>query len=82
MRAPLSGERKLTELDYVRLRKFTAAGAFPQLAEILNDAQFLPPHTIPLDVVTLYARFVVRDLKMVQIEGNPFQPEATGDFVT
>ncbi|GAB3760716.1 nucleoside diphosphate kinase regulator [Ramlibacter monticola] len=64
MRAPHSGERKLTELDSVRLRKLTAAGAFPQLADILDDAQLLPSHAIPPDVVTMYARFVIRDLKL------------------
>jgi hypothetical protein len=31
MRASNFGERKLTELDFTRLRKFTAAGAMPHL---------------------------------------------------
>ena len=64
MRTPLSGERKLTELDHIRLSKFTAAGAVPQLAAILDEAQLLPSHAIPPDVVTMQARFVVRDLKL------------------
>ena len=64
MRAPNSGERKLTELDFIRLQKFTAAGTFPQLADILNDAELLPSQCIPPDVVTMNARFVIRDLKL------------------
>jgi regulator of nucleoside diphosphate kinase len=66
MRAPHSGERKLTDLDFIRLRKFTAAGAFPQLAAILDDAQLLPPRAIPPDVVTMNARFVIRDLTLLR----------------
>ena len=38
MRVPNSAERKLTELDFIRLKKFTAAGTFPQLADILDTA--------------------------------------------
>jgi regulator of nucleoside diphosphate kinase len=64
MRARNSGERKLTELDFVRLKKFTAAGMFPQLAGILNDAELLPSRSMPPDVVTMNARFMVRDLKL------------------
>jgi regulator of nucleoside diphosphate kinase len=63
MRAPTCGERKLTELDFIRLKKFTAAGAFPQLADILDDAQLLPSRAIPPDIVTMYARFAIRDLE-------------------
>lgn len=64
MRAPNSSERKLGELDFLRLEKLTAAGAFPPLTEILNDAEVLAPQAIPPDVVTMYARFIIRDLKM------------------
>jgi regulator of nucleoside diphosphate kinase len=63
MRAPISGERKLTELDFIRLQKFTAPGTFPELADILNEAELLPSRSIPPDVVTMNARFVIRDLK-------------------
>ena len=52
MCAPNSGERKLTELDFIRLRKFTAGGPFPQLVEILKDAELLPSQSIQPDVVT------------------------------
>jgi regulator of nucleoside diphosphate kinase len=57
------GERKLTELDFTRLRKFTTAGAMRPLADILDEADVLPAQTIPADVITMYARFVVRDVK-------------------
>jgi regulator of nucleoside diphosphate kinase len=62
MRAPNSGERMLTELDVIRLRKFTAAS--PQLADLLDDAQLSPSQAIPADVVTMNARVVIRDLKL------------------
>jgi len=58
------GERKLTELDFTRLGKFTAAGATPKLADILDDAEVVPARAIPADVVTMYAQFVIRDLNM------------------
>ena len=64
MRASNFGERKLTELDFTRLRKFTAAGALPQLGDLLDEADVVPARAIPADVVTMYARFVIRDLKM------------------
>jgi regulator of nucleoside diphosphate kinase len=64
MRAPNSGERKLTELDFIRLKKFTAAGAFPQLSDILNEADLVASRSIPADVVTMNSRFVIRDLKL------------------
>jgi regulator of nucleoside diphosphate kinase len=63
MRPLQAVERKLTELDFTRLRKFTAAGAKPQLHDLLDDAEVVPPTAIPTDVVTMYAKFVVRDLK-------------------
>ena len=64
MRTSNFGERKLTELDFTRLSKLTAAGALPQLAEILDEADVVSPRAIPADVVTMYAQFVIRDLKL------------------
>jgi len=64
MRAPNFCDRKLTELDFIRLKKFTAAGTFPELADILNEAELVPSRSIPHDVVTMNARFVIRDLKL------------------
>jgi len=62
MRVSNQVERKLTELDFVRLGKFTAAGALPQLADVLEEAEVLPVRVIPADVVTMYAQFVIREL--------------------
>lgn len=62
MRPSNFGERKLTELDHIRLTRLTAAGAMPQLADILDEAQVVPAQAIPADVVTMYAKFVIRDL--------------------
>ena len=53
MRPSNFGERKLTELDFTRLSKFTAAGAMPQLADILNEAEVVHASVIPPDVVTM-----------------------------
>ena len=64
MRASNIGERQLTELDFVRLKKFTAAGALPRLHDLLDEANVVPARAIPRDVVTMYAQFAVRDLKM------------------
>ena len=64
MRASNFGERNVTELDFVRLKKFTAAGAMPQLDDILDEAEVVPAQAIPADVVTMNAKFVVRDLKL------------------
>lgn len=63
MHASNFGERQLTELDFRRLRRFTAAGAMPQLAKLLDEADVVPPPAIPADMVTMYARFAIRDLK-------------------
>jgi regulator of nucleoside diphosphate kinase len=64
MRTSNFGERKLTELDFTRLNKLTAARTTPQLADILDEAEVLPAQAIPADVVTMYAQFVIRDLKL------------------
>ncbi len=64
MQTPNFGERKLTELDFIRLKKFTAGGAMPPLADLLNEADVLSAQAIPADVVTMYAQFIIRDLKM------------------
>jgi regulator of nucleoside diphosphate kinase len=64
MRASNFGERKLTELDFTRLSKFTAAGALPHLGDLLDEVDVVPARAIPPDVVTMYAQFVIRDLKL------------------
>jgi regulator of nucleoside diphosphate kinase len=64
MHAPNSGERKLTELDFTRLKKLTAALALPQLDDLLDEADVVSARAIPPDVVTMYAQFIIRDLKL------------------
>ncbi len=64
MHASNVGERQLTELDFTRLFKFVAAGRMPLLADLLNAADVVPAQAIPADVVTMYSRFVIRDLKL------------------
>lgn len=86
MRAPHTGERKLTELDFARLQKFTAAGTFPKLADLLTESQLLPSQCIPPDVVTMYARFVIRDLKLqrrqILVVCYPSDAEPSTGFVS
>jgi regulator of nucleoside diphosphate kinase len=64
MQTPNFGERKLTELDYTRLKKIAAGGALPQLDDILDEADVVPARSIPAEVVTMYAQFVAIDLKL------------------
>ena len=64
MRNSNDGERKLTELDFTRLKRLTAANAMPQLVDLLDEADVVPPRAIPPDVVTMYAQLIIRDLKM------------------
>jgi regulator of nucleoside diphosphate kinase len=67
MLAPNPGERKLTELDFTRLKRVTVAGALPQLDDSLNEAEVVPGKPVPPRVV---------------VEGILFQPEASSDCVT
>ena len=60
------GERQLTRLDVSRLRKLMAAGHLADLAELLDEADVVDPREIPADAVTMYAQFVIRDLKTQQ----------------
>jgi regulator of nucleoside diphosphate kinase len=57
-------ERMLTELDFIRLKKFVDANATPQLHELLHEAEVVPGPAIPADVVTMYAQFIIRDLAL------------------
>jgi regulator of nucleoside diphosphate kinase len=66
MQAIALDERKLTELDAVRLRRFAAAGAPTHLNDLLDEADTIAPQAIPADVITMYARFTVRDLRTQQ----------------
>jgi regulator of nucleoside diphosphate kinase len=60
------GERTLTELDFVRLKRVAASAAAPQLEEILRDAEVVSSSAVPPDVVTMYAKIIVQDLRLRQ----------------
>jgi regulator of nucleoside diphosphate kinase len=64
MRYPHPGERKLTELDFARLSKLATAGAPVQLDELLCEAEVVPSKAVPADIVTMYAKCIVRDVKL------------------
>jgi regulator of nucleoside diphosphate kinase len=64
MHTPNFGERKLTELDFTRLKRLTAADATRQLDDLLAEADVVPARAIPPDVVTMYAQFVIHDLRL------------------
>lgn len=57
-------ERKLTELDFTRLNKLVSTAATPHLDEMLGDAEVVPSRAIPANVVTMYAKFIVRDIQL------------------
>lgn len=59
-------ERTLSELDAVRLRRFTAPGVLPHLSKLLDEADLVAPPAMPADVITMYARFTIRDLQTQQ----------------
>jgi regulator of nucleoside diphosphate kinase len=60
MHAPIVCERKLTHLDFTRLKRL-AAGPFAELDDLLNEADVLDSRRIPPDVITMYAQFVIRE---------------------
>jgi regulator of nucleoside diphosphate kinase len=64
MHTPNPGERKLTELDFTRLKKIAAHGGLSELDDILDEADVVPGQAVPAEVVTMYAQFVVVDLKL------------------
>lgn len=64
MRISSATERQLTELDFIRLKKFTHAGAPPQLDDVLDDAEVVAGQVIGPDVVTMNSRLIIRDLKL------------------
>src|SRR4051812_26959564 len=64
MQNPNFGDRKLTELDFTRLKKLTAANVTRQLDDLLDEADVVPARAIPPDVVTMYAQIVIHDLRL------------------
>lgn len=65
MMSPNTGERMLTELDFARLKSL-AHGASAPLKEVLVQADVVPSDEVPADVVTMYAKSIVRDLGLQQ----------------
>ena len=61
-----TGERMLTELDFVRLKRLSVGAAAPRLKGILGDAAVVPSSEVPPDVVTMHAKVIVRDLAAQQ----------------
>jgi regulator of nucleoside diphosphate kinase len=60
----LSSARLLSELDHVRIRKLLPQRGVPGLlAELLNDADLVPPREVPADVATMYSRLLLVDLE-------------------
>ena len=58
-----SSARLLSELDHVRIRRLLPTRQVPApLAELLNDADLVPPQAVPPDVATMYSRLLLLDL--------------------
>ena len=80
------GERKLTELDFTRLTKLAAAVPPLALSDLLDEAEVVPGTAIPGDVVTMYAQFVIRDLKtqrrQIMVVCYPQDAEAAKGYVS
>ena len=58
---PLPGERTLTDLDHVRLRKLQGQRSHPALDELLEATDVVSPQEVAPDVVTMRSQFVVAD---------------------
>jgi regulator of nucleoside diphosphate kinase len=63
MHATLHGERKLTELDFARLRRLSHGALPPELDEVLDEAELVDPRSIPADTVTMCARVEIEDVQ-------------------
>jgi regulator of nucleoside diphosphate kinase len=57
----ICAERRLTRLDFARLKKLTLAGTFPELVELLDEADVVDSSEVPHDVVTMYAQVEIED---------------------
>lgn len=64
MRVSTNTERQLTELDFIRLKKYTHAGAPALLGDVLDEADVVSVQAIPPHVVTMNSRFIIEDLKL------------------
>lgn len=59
----IHGERKLTDLDFIRLKKLTVAGLLPDLSYLLSEAEVVDPREMPPDIVTMYAQVEIEEVK-------------------
>ncbi len=58
-----SSARLLSELDHVRIRRLLPQQHVPgPLAELLNDADLVPPQAMPPDVATMCSRLLLVDV--------------------
>ena len=54
--------RLMSELDYVRIHRLLPQRGVPAgLAELLNEAELLPPRDIPAHVATMHSHLLVED---------------------
>jgi regulator of nucleoside diphosphate kinase len=63
MHATISGERTLTELDYVRLSRLPGSQLQPALAGLLEVAEVVHARDIPVDVITMYSQVEIVNLR-------------------
>lgn len=61
MTMPMDGERKLTRVDFARLRRLQVAGLAPALGDLLAEAEVVDGKDMPADVVTMYAQFEIEE---------------------
>jgi regulator of nucleoside diphosphate kinase len=61
MTMPMDGERKLTRVDFGRLRRLLAASPAPALEDLLAEAEVVDSREMPADVVTMYAQFEIEE---------------------
>jgi len=63
MHAVVHGERTLTDLDFARLTKLVSRQLPPPLADLLACAEVTSSRAVPVDVVTMYSRVELVDVK-------------------
>jgi regulator of nucleoside diphosphate kinase len=66
MTATIHGERVLTELDHVRLRKLQDARAHPALEALLDIAELMRSREVPADIVTMHSKITLVDTRTGQ----------------
>ncbi len=61
--ADTRAERLLTELDFARLARLQGRGVPSSLASVLDSADILQAREIPADIITMYSRVEIEDLR-------------------